>query len=57
VADYLEGGNRFHFLQTFYAFFVPAFAGTTTLIEVSAENQGMHIGSDLEPVLGYSSVF
>lgn len=57
VADYLDGGNRFDFLQTFFAFFVPAFAGTTTLIEILAENQGMHIGPDSEPVLGYSSVF
>lgn len=55
VTEYLEGGKRFHFLQTFYGFFVPAIADIITKIEVSTEEKAMELKADKEPILGYSS--
>jgi hypothetical protein len=56
VTDYLDGGNRFEFLETFNRFFVPAGLDIEFAIRVPAENQNMIILQEDGPVLGYSSV-
>jgi hypothetical protein len=56
IMDYLEGGDKVGFLNTFYGFFVPAEVEVSTKIEVSKENRHMTLYKEDGPVLGYSSV-
>jgi hypothetical protein len=56
IADYLEQGKYYIFLQTFYQFFVPVGVDVITNIEVPTEQKSMCLQQDNEPVLGYSSV-
>jgi hypothetical protein len=55
IMDYLEGGNRFSFLQTFYRFFVPAGVDVYTNIEIAGNKRNMQLEIENEPILGYSS--
>ena len=56
ITDYLEGGTRWAFLETFYRFFIPVEMDIHTHIELPAEENNMHLAADRAPVLGYSSV-
>lgn len=56
IMDYLEGGDKIGFLNTFYGFFVPAEVEVSTKIEVSKENRHMTLYKEDGPILGYSSV-
>jgi hypothetical protein len=56
VTDYLEGGNRYEFLATFYRFFIPVGADVQMQMEVRAEEMNMHLAAESPPLLGYSSV-
>lgn len=53
VNDYLQGGDKEVFLQTFFRFFMPVHALVETSIEVADKH--MVICHGKEPVLGYSS--
>ncbi len=55
IHDYLEGGNKEEFLNTFYSFFMPVEADAITRIEVAKEQKYMILNTAAEPVLGYSS--
>lgn len=56
IEDYLKGGNREEFLNTFYSFFMPVEASAITKIEVEKEKEFMVLDLEAEPILGYSSV-
>lgn len=56
VRDYLEGGNRFQFLETCYRFFMPAGTEVQTVIEVPKDKRNMQLANNSGPVLGYTSV-
>lgn len=57
VHDYLEGGNKYAFLNAFYRFFIPVDADVVTVIEAADEKKNMHLKPDKgqEPALGYST--
>lgn len=56
VHDYLEGGERFELLRTFYSFFMPAGMEVVTSIEVAAEKRKMSLHAEEGAVLGISTV-
>ena len=56
VSEYLEGGNRYSLLQTFYNYFLPVEADSITSIEVIPEKRSSRLEVDSEVVLGYTTV-
>ena len=56
IEDYLSGGCKEEFLNTFYSFFMPVEASAITKIEIEKEKEYMILDLEVEPILGYSSV-
>lgn len=56
IQDYLEGGGRYHLLQAFYRYFVPANAEAKTTLAFEAREKGWRLGNEPAYHLGISSL-
>lgn len=55
LVDYLEGGVRHAFLESFYQFFVPVGVEVVTTLLLGERRQTMSLADSDRPILGYSS--